>query len=533
MKKNGYLRKFIAMFLVFVMLMADSSMTTFADVVGRSVQQNAVEDEENGIDLQSGENGKLADGNYGRVDFSYNNTKDAFKSSLYYVNTPLGVAGNFGVVAFDTANITVDCNSNILAKILDSVSGDWGTRPAISEVSYIQQYKVYSTQPERKSGENGTLSTLVVGDSVDVSGTPNNSFRINGAEISTNKLNVIKDTDTENNPYIDLTKVKEEIKKISSNLAKQKNVGCSQNFVNVMNQRSINVTCASGECAYYNTNAKDIAGTEIVVYGLKSGASLVVNIDCANVAEINLPHIKVDGASFNETNDFSHGRVILNLLNSAEKKVNLQLTYASVIAPDATINATQNVNGSIIGKNVNVSAENHRTTFTGTTTPAEVEADGTKTVDGKEPTDEQKFEFELFEDQRRGNWNNAAEALNSSQWKLIETVQNDGSKINFSKLNYSKPSDVGTHWYKVSEKSDVNNTSYIYDKTVYLMKVVVTNNNNIFDAAKSYYKVENNQEKNATKIQFNNTTVQQKGNLKIVKAAGAGTNLSGKHFTLK
>lgn len=27
MKKNGYLRKFIAMFLVFVMLMADSSMT--------------------------------------------------------------------------------------------------------------------------------------------------------------------------------------------------------------------------------------------------------------------------------------------------------------------------------------------------------------------------------------------------------------------------------------------------------------------------------------------------------------------------
>lgn len=41
MKKNGYLRKFIAMFLVFVMLMADSSMTTFADVVGRSVQQNA------------------------------------------------------------------------------------------------------------------------------------------------------------------------------------------------------------------------------------------------------------------------------------------------------------------------------------------------------------------------------------------------------------------------------------------------------------------------------------------------------------
>ena len=49
MKKNGYLRKFIAMFLVFVMLMADSSMTTFADVVGRAVQQNADE----GVAVQS------------------------------------------------------------------------------------------------------------------------------------------------------------------------------------------------------------------------------------------------------------------------------------------------------------------------------------------------------------------------------------------------------------------------------------------------------------------------------------------------
>lgn len=51
MKKNGYLRKFIAMFLVFVMLMADSSMTTFASsfTFGRVKQQNADE----GVAVQS------------------------------------------------------------------------------------------------------------------------------------------------------------------------------------------------------------------------------------------------------------------------------------------------------------------------------------------------------------------------------------------------------------------------------------------------------------------------------------------------
>lgn len=104
MKKNGYLRKFIAMFLVFVMLMADSSMTTFAETVGSVRQQNAdqgvaVQDGDDSVALFSAGGQTLAEGKYGRVEFSYNNTKNAFKSSPYYVNTPLGVAGNFGVVA--------------------------------------------------------------------------------------------------------------------------------------------------------------------------------------------------------------------------------------------------------------------------------------------------------------------------------------------------------------------------------------------------------------------------------------------------
>ena len=51
MKKNGYLRKFIAMFLVFVMLMADSSMTTFAETVGSVRQQNA----DQGVAVQDGD----------------------------------------------------------------------------------------------------------------------------------------------------------------------------------------------------------------------------------------------------------------------------------------------------------------------------------------------------------------------------------------------------------------------------------------------------------------------------------------------
>ena len=81
MKKNGYLRKFIAMFLVFVMLMADSSMTTFADVVGRSVQQNA----DQSVAVQSEDDDT---GNSGNI-----------QVSRQYISQSLGMATNFMVVA--------------------------------------------------------------------------------------------------------------------------------------------------------------------------------------------------------------------------------------------------------------------------------------------------------------------------------------------------------------------------------------------------------------------------------------------------
>ncbi|MDD5803217.1 MAG: hypothetical protein PUE78_02715, partial [Clostridia bacterium] len=40
MKKNGYVRRFLALFLTLVMIMADSSVTTFAATVGMVRQQN-------------------------------------------------------------------------------------------------------------------------------------------------------------------------------------------------------------------------------------------------------------------------------------------------------------------------------------------------------------------------------------------------------------------------------------------------------------------------------------------------------------
>ena len=458
---------------------------------------------------------ELPEGNYGRVNFSYNDEKDAFRNSSYYVNTPLGLAGNFGVVAFDTANLTVDCNSNILAKKLIKVSNDWGTRHISGELSYVQEYKVSSTQPERSSNADN-LSTLVVGSDVEVTGTIGQRFYMNGntKEIETSKLNVIKDRNSKITPYIDLQKVEEEIKQISSTLAQQSNVGCTQKFIGEMNQRAITVTCGKGECAYYNTNLEELnernsGGNPITIKGISNGASLVINIDCqSSSSNITIPAIDVEGASYQETTNFEYGRVILNLLNSAGKTITLSRAYASVIAPEATIIAKHSVNGSLIGRNVTTETENHRTTFTGTTTPAQAEVDGTKTVDGQTPTQEQKFTFVLEE--KKGQ-----------EWGVVEEVQNEGKGITFKNLQYSKESDIGEHWYRVSEKVD-KMSDYNTDTTQYIMKVTVTKTGDVYSAKKEYFEVTNpktEEKQSVDKITFNNTTKKTELQIPVKKTA--------------
>ena len=125
MKKNGYLRKFIAMFLVFVMLMADSSMTTFADVVGRSVQQNAVED--NGIDLQSGDDGDIATFSDGSQSITNGiNEGSVIAINDFDVMENLGQAQGYGVIA-NKVKQGGDVETNYMIGEWNSNSRDLGT----------------------------------------------------------------------------------------------------------------------------------------------------------------------------------------------------------------------------------------------------------------------------------------------------------------------------------------------------------------------------------------------------------------------
>ena len=91
MKKNGYLRRFLALFLALVMIMADSSVTTFAATVGRVRKQKAVQKFEPG-------------------------------ESVSYTEI-LGNAVYFGIVA-NTVNKQAHMDSNFATKVLNGASGN-------------------------------------------------------------------------------------------------------------------------------------------------------------------------------------------------------------------------------------------------------------------------------------------------------------------------------------------------------------------------------------------------------------------------
>ena len=86
--------------------------------------------------------------------------------------------------------------------------------------------------------------------------------------------------------------------------------------------------------------------------------------------------------------------------------------------------------------------------------PADTNLKASKTVNGETPTETFTFKLEELED---------------GSWVEVETVQNNGSAVDFSDVSYESE---GTYYYRISEVK--GNGDYEYDTTMYVAKVVVT-----------------------------------------------------------
>lgn len=319
--------------------------------------------------------GDVAAGEYGKIKITYNDTVDAFtKDDIYldYYNdgSPLGTAGSFHLVGFGTVHLQTHTNGNVLANTLIAGS-NFGTNNYEYELTYVQNYQ--SINSGSASGTDKHI--LVIGSNNTLSiGGNNDQVLVNGTKLD-RPYNVIKDTDTESAPFIDLDRVEQEIQGIADRLAANKTSGVTVSF-NDENRRSIKLD-DPGSVGVYTTTAKDLqaisnfSDRRLQLTGFESGynGTIVINVDCKDVKYFVLPDalVVIDGKeqSTNETTVFTAGKVIWNFINAEGATIDTKRMTGMVIAPGATVNITQNLNGTVVAENINVKAESHRTDFTG------------------------------------------------------------------------------------------------------------------------------------------------------------------------
>lgn len=311
---------------------------------------------------------------------TYNTDTDAFLrdssySAYYNSNSPIGTAGSFHIVAFETANLTTHTNGNVLAKNLNAGS-NFGTNGYPDELSYVQNYtSVHSTSASNQD------HVLAIGSSNHLELYDNGTrFRINGTILDKPK-NVVQDANTDSDPFIDLNRVEAEIRQIGANLAGYEDMYLDIKYNPQDNRIALTDPDAVG-ILNVTPSSKEVFGQgNIYLDGFRSGhnGSIVINVNCAGYSSVTLPNalVVVDGQiqSTAEVTEFSSGKVVWNFLNASGVTINTNRMTGMVIAPGATVNINQNLNGTVVADVVNVKAESHRTDFTGKIVPKTPEGD--------------------------------------------------------------------------------------------------------------------------------------------------------------
>lgn len=367
---------------------------------------------------------QLIPGTYGNYNYSHNDTRNSFISDETYAkyrndNNTLGIAGNFHIVAFDTARLNTHTNGNVLANTLFA-NVNFGTNNLANELSYIVNY----------AGVNGGSASssnhvLVIGHNHNITTVDNgNHLAINGTQLDRPDI-LIQDVNSTDSPFIDVNEVKQDIAKLSAELASIPDIGVTKNFSDINKlQMTLNNPNSAGYISMKAAGyllSKNLSGTNIPgayesgqqvtviggdghtikLQGFESGknGSIIINVDAAGTSEITLPNalIYIDGIEqgVNEVTTFENGKVIWNFINAENTTIITNRMTGMVIAPGANVIIKQNLNGTVVAENITVDAESHRTDFTGTLIPHKIKITMEKVWEGGAPATPTDISFKL------------------------------------------------------------------------------------------------------------------------------------------
>lgn len=276
----------------------------------------------------------------------------------------LGEAANFGLVGFDSIRLNAHTNGNIATAhaYVGAAFGNHAAGVDEPEVSYLGKVD---------GSINVSLpadSRIVFGASTDIGQTDNgNSWTVDGNKLEMQtggslpkSERVLKDSKTVK--YLDLEAMEKSMTSLSAKWSKTPEANATHDFSD-MNKRHID---ANGDVAHINIDAKELQGNRVTAT-LGEKTRLVVNVDAEGADNITLPQLDVDGINHAEYAKWTDKGVIYNLTDSKAKDGQYHgnvgtagATSSVILAPEANVDASQNVEGQIIAQNVTIGGEFHR-----------------------------------------------------------------------------------------------------------------------------------------------------------------------------
>lgn len=449
-KREQLLRKILTLLLVVVMLMADSSVTAFAEVIGNVVEKgNKVEVEENT------DSDVFSDGSEKAVLSTQNTTNHTFGTdySLEYL------LNQFNVVSFGDVEMNTHCMGAVLIKgDYSGIGSGFSDSANVNTPSYIGGYVSYDG-PCNSRNKHDKIP-LYVGTSNTVS---DNGKTLNG-KVNFNQEGQIYTTDS----YVDWSALKSAVTATSVQLTDYS----AETYDITGDWQTIEINAGSN--VTLNTHGRRAF---INIKGTSTAATVINILDSGTVT--NFP--KIEGLMAEE--DESGIPIVFNLPNASAVNIDSISTpvFGHVIAPNAEINMpTGNYNGCFIGNGMTVGGEGHRWPYDGgSLIPTSTGFTAIKTVNGETPTANQVFNFNLSE-------------FKDNEWKSKETKTNNGSVIKFSDIQYSTDDEIGDHWYLISE-DQTPVEGYELSTKQYLVKVNVAKelqgSDTVYSKTVTYYAV--------------------------------------------